>query len=595
VPHDHQPADSYDVAILGGGLAGLTLGHQLKQLRPETSIFIAEKHEFPVREAAFKVGESTQEISCHYFGDVLGFKEHLENEQIHKNGLRFWFTAGDNSELAERVERGPAGRLPVPTYQLDRGRFENFLAEQARARGIDLFGGARIQDVEIAGDRHQITSTDLFPGGFDAALQVGDLHRITFTLAGETVTTQARWVVDATGRSFTLKKRLGLLEDNGHVINSSWFRLAGGLDLEDWADPSDEEFFGRMAERGVRRLSTNHLCGQGYWIWLIQLSSGPISIGLCADPRFHPFEEFNTLEGLLDWFRRHEPPLAEAVEGRLDQVEDFLKVEDFSYGCKQVFSGGDRWALVGEAGAFLDPFYSPGSDFIAISNTLTTDLVTRSLSGEDVTARAKAHDELYLAAYRTHLTFYEGQYEFWHNPTVMNVKIGANNIHYWGCNALLFFKRKWQDVDFIARVRPDVERLWAITRRLEAMYRDWHALESREWRRALVSTAAFPAMFERHEDLERPFDDDALAARLAANADLMEAYAVLAFHRAAQNLGDLAPGEDERINPYAVSLDPDRWESDGLLNGAGLSLVEARQTPAQGMENLLMEAIAQPA
>ena len=168
MPHDHQPADSYDVAILGGGLAGLTLGHQLKQARPETSIFIAEKHEFPVREAAFKVGESTQEISCHYFGDVLGFKEHLKNEQIHKNGLRFWFPAGDNSELAERVERGPAGRLPVPTYQLDRGRFENFLAEQARARGIDLFGGARIQDVEIAGDRHQITSTDLFPGGFDA-------------------------------------------------------------------------------------------------------------------------------------------------------------------------------------------------------------------------------------------------------------------------------------------------------------------------------------------------------------------------------------------------------------------------------------------
>jgi len=351
VSNDPQPAGSYDVAILGGGLAGLTLGLQLKQARPETSILIAEKREGPAREAAFKVGESTQEISCHYFGDVLGLKEHLETQQIHKNGLRFWFTAGDNSELAERVERGPAGRLPVPTYQLDRGRFENFLAEQCLAAGIDRVGGARIQDVEIAGDRHQITSTDLFgPDGFEALDPDAD-HRITFTLRGETVTTQARWVVDATGRSFTLKKRLGLLEDNGHVINSSWFRLAGGLDLEEWADPNDDEFFGRMAERGVRRLSTNHLCGQGYWVWLIQLSSGPISIGLCADPRFHPFEEFNTLEGLLDWFRRHEPQVAEAVEGRLDQVEDFLKVEDFSYGCKQVFSGSDRWCLVWQESA----------------------------------------------------------------------------------------------------------------------------------------------------------------------------------------------------------------------------------------------------
>ena len=576
--NDPQPADSYDVAILGGGLAGLTLGLQLKQQRPDTSIFIAEKREGPAREAAFKVGESTQEISCEYFANVLGFREHLENEQITKNGLRFWFPAGDNSELAERVERGPARRLPVHTYQLDRGRFENFLGEQALAAGIDLVGGARVRDVELGDDEHEIT----------------------YTLGGKESTDErkvkARWILDASGRAFTLKQKLGLLEDNGHVINSSWFRLAGGLDLEDWADPNDEEFFGRMAERGVRKLSTNHVCGQGYWVWLIQLSSGPISIGLCADPRFHPFEEFDTLEGLMDWFRRNEPQIAESVEARgLDQVEDFLKVADFSYGCKQVFSGSDRWCLVGEAGAFLDPFYSPGSDFIAVSNTMTTDLVTRALDGEDVTERAKAHDELYLAAYRTHLTFYERQYEFWHNPAVMNVKIGANNIHYWGCNALLFFKRKWADLDFMARVRPDVERIWAITRQLEAMYREWNALESREWRRALVSTAGFPAMFERHEDLDRDFDDDALAARLAANADLMEAYAVLAFHKAALSLPDDAPGEDEKINPYAVSLDPDRWEADGLFNGEGLSLAEARQTPAAGMENLFMEAIAQPA
>ncbi len=575
--NDQQAAGSYDVAILGGGLAGLTVAHQIKQARPETSIFVAEKREGPAREAAFKVGESTQEISCEYFGHQLGFTEHLVNEQITKNGLRFWFPAGDNSELAERVERGPASRLPVHTYQLDRGRFENFLGEQALAAGIDLVGSARVRNVEL-GD---------------------ELHEITYTLGGKESTDErtvrASWIVDASGRAFTLKRKLGLLQDNGHVINSSWFRLAGGLDLEDWADPDDEEFFGRMSERGVRRLSTNHVCGQGYWVWLIQLSSGPVSIGLCADPRFHPFEEFDTLEGLIDWFRRHEPQIAESVEGRLDQVEDFLKVPDFSYGCKQAYSGSDRWCLVGEAGAFLDPFYSPGSDFIAISNTMTTDLVTRSLDGEDVTERAKTHDELYLAAYRTHLTFYEQQYEFWHNPAVMNVKIGCNNIHYWGCNALLFFKRKWTDLEFMARVRPDVERIWAITRRLEPMYREWNALDSREWRRALVSTAGFPAMFERHEDLERDFDDDALAAQLAANADLMEAYAVLAFHKAAASLPDGAPGEDETINPYAVSLNPDRWVEDGLFNGDGLSLVEARQTPAAGMETLFMEAIAQPA
>ena len=291
------------------------------------------------------------------------------------------------------------------------------------------------------------------------------------------MTTRARWVVDANGRAFMLKKKLDLFEENGHVINAAWFRLAGGLDIEDWADPSDEEFFGRMEERGLRRLSTNHICGKGYWVWLIPLSSGPISIGIVADPRFHPWEGMNTLEGALDWIREHEPQLAESIDGRVDKIEDFLSVQDFSYGCKQTFSGSDRWVLVGESGAFLDPFYSPGSDYIAMANTFATDLITRELDGEDVTERAKAHDDLYRSAYRTHLTFYEKQYEFWHNPAVMNVKIGGNNILYWGADGLLFFHRKLTDVEFMAAVRPDVERIWALNRRLETMYREWNAIE----------------------------------------------------------------------------------------------------------------------
>ena len=118
----------------------------------------------------------------------------------------------------------------------------------------------------------------------------GDPHTVTIVrggIGGEESTIKARWVVDATGRAFTLKKQLGLLEDNGHMVNSAWFRLAGGLDIEDWADPDDEEFFARMSERGLRQVSTNHLCGKGYWVWMIPLSSGPISIGIVADSNFH--------------------------------------------------------------------------------------------------------------------------------------------------------------------------------------------------------------------------------------------------------------------------------------------------------------------
>ena len=70
---------------------------------------------------------------------------------------------------------------------------------------------------------------------------------------------------------------------------------------------------------------------------------------------------------------------------------------------------------------------------------------------------------------------------------------------------------------------------------------------------------------------------------------------VLAFHRAVSALPGGGPGEDEKINPYAVTLDPERWESEQLITDTGMTVAEARETPAAGMENLFMEAIAQPA
>jgi flavin-dependent dehydrogenase len=556
--------------VLGGGLAGLCLGLQLKLARPETSVLILEKRAGPAPEAAFKVGESTVELSAHYFGEVVGMRDHIEAEQLHKIGLRYFWPAGDNTELSQRVEWGVPFQPPVPSYQLDRGRFENALAARNEAAGVDLFDGARVEVVELG------------PSG----------HRVTFTRGGESASVSARWVVDATGRAFLLKRQLGLEEDNGHVVNSAWLRLAGGIDIEEWVDPTDEEWFARMTARGLRKLSTNHLCGQGYWVWLIPLSSGAISIGIVADDRYHPYDRINSLDGALDWFREHEPQLAAVIDARRDEIEDFLKVKDFSYGCKQVYSGTDRWALVGEAGPFLDPFYSPGSDFIAMGNGFTTDLIVRDLAGEDVTERAKAHNDFFLRLYRESLVWYEGQYEFWGDPQTMIAKIACNNIIYWSTHALLFFHDKLTDPAFMASVMDDLGRFWALNRRLEAMFREWFARSGRERRRAFVATVAFPPMGMRHVELAAGFDEDGLRAKVGENAKLMEAVATLVFRKAASSLDEGAPGPDVAINPYAISLDAARWETDGLFEGPGLTRAEANEI-APGIENLWLDTVAE--
>ena len=127
--------------------------------------------------------------------------------------------------------------------------------------------------------------------------------------------------------------------------------------------------------------------GAGYWVWLIPLGSGSTSFGIVADAALHPFSRLNRFERAMGWLREFEPQCAEVVDAHASELEDFLALQHYAHGWTRVFSS-DRWALVGEAGVFTDPFYSPGSDFIAIGNDYVTDLILRDARGEDVSRRA---------------------------------------------------------------------------------------------------------------------------------------------------------------------------------------------------------------
>jgi flavin-dependent dehydrogenase len=558
----------YDVAILGGGLAGLSLGLQLKRERPETSVLIAEKREGPAPEAAFKVGESSVELAARYFGVICGLKDHIDEHQLEKCGLRFFFPAGDNSDITPRLEWGPTGFLEVPSYQLDRGRLENEMAKRCADLGIDMRGGSRVEEVDLEGEDKQVT----------------------FSRDGETDTVSARWVVDAAGRAFLLKRKLGLAKDVEHTINASWLRLAGGLDIEEWGS-DDEAWMERMPEAGLRKSSTNHLMGEGYWVWLIPLASGSISIGIVADPRFHPFEQINTLDGAMDWLSRHEPQLASALESRRDQVEDFLKIEDFAHGCERVFSP-DRWCLTGEAGVFLDPFYSPGSDFIAMSNTYIGDLIKRDLAGEEIGDRTEAYNAIFLGTFQGVIQIvYTNHYASFGDAEVMQAKLVWDYVGYWSLNSYRYFHGKLCDLDFTAALGTDTQRALGLSARVAQLCRDWHAArEPGELRDGFIVARKFPGLWDRHTDLVAKFEnDEALAARFAENVDRMDALAVVIFHKAASSLGHQVD-QDREINPMAIGVDPGRWEEDGLFEGPGLTLVAAREM-LPGIENMWLDEL----
>ncbi|MDH6570763.1 flavin-dependent dehydrogenase [Streptomyces sp. SAI-117] len=561
-----------DVVILGGGLAGLTLAVQLKNARPETDVVILDKRQGLAPEAAFKVGESTVPAGAHYFAQMVGMREHLEKFHLKKNGLRFFQPAGGNQDITRRIELGPREFPAHDNYQIDRGRFENELTRMALDAGADLRQGASITDIELReGDQD---------------------HTVTYTQGGEERTLTARWLVDAAGRAHFVKRKLGLSREVAHTINASWFRLTGGIDLEEWGK-DDPGWMERMNRPGIRRFSTNHLMGEGYWVWLIPLGSDHISVGVCADPRVHPYEEIQTFEKVQEWLRANEPQLAEVVDGRTGDVADFISLKDFAFGTERVYSP-DRWMLVGEAGAFADAFYSPGSDMIGYGNSVTTDLVTRDFAGEDITERLEFYNELHLRTFQFVLSKVEDHYPAFGNPAVMVPKLCWDAMLNHVGVVLTFVKDRFLDYAFMQRVRGDLEKLFTLNDRVQQVFRDWNDLEKVVTDGPAAAYVPAKAIKDSHATLVVDYTDDELAAEIARNVTIAEALAVAVLHRAARKL-DSTLDPEVPVNPYAVGLRPDDWQGDGLYSGQVLLTLAEAEKISEGSQGLFVDPLLEGA
>ena len=209
----------------------------------------------------------------------------------------------------------------------------------------------------------------------------------------------------------------------------------------------------------------------------------------------HPWEQIETFDGFMNWIKENEPQLYAAIDGRRDDVLDFLRVKDFSYASSRVFST-ERWTLVGEAAGFLDALYSPGSDFIAYTNTFSTELITHDLDGgeADLEERVEFYNDFFFSLFNTTAHLYRDNYQLFDSPQIMVAKVLYDSTNYFTLLASPFVHGKMAKKEDIERFSVIADAVLPMLPRMQELFRDWRALEQTSYEGGLGPPEAARAL-----------------------------------------------------------------------------------------------------
>lgn len=442
-----------DAVIAGGGLAGLGLAYQLKSASPELDVVVLDKRKFPVPRAITKVGESTVEIGSHYLSKHLKLADHLKHEHLKKFGIRIFFGEGAD-DFSQQDELGASQTFGIPTYQIDRGDIENHLACELKGMGVQLIDNADIQHLSINQDALKDSHKE------------DKKHHLQAQTDTDRYDIDARWLLDASGRRAFIKQQLNLHKNNQHQANAIWFRIDKTIEIDQWSE--QESWHKRCMPRGKRWLSTNHLVGPGYWVWIIPLASGITSIGIVMDNQAFDESQIECEQSAMSWLHKNQSRCAEAI-GEANFL-DFVVLKDYSYSCKQLFSD-NGWGITGEAGLFADPLYSPGSDFIAINNGFIDDLVRSDAKGEDIRFKRALYERLHFSIYNNTLSLYTGQYGGFGDRQMMGLKLLWDYSYYWGVLSLLFFQNVLTDIARMRKLSVVLQKAQTLNQQVQSHFR----------------------------------------------------------------------------------------------------------------------------
>jgi flavin-dependent dehydrogenase len=329
-------SDEFDVIAIGAGPSGAIASALL--VKKGYRVLVLEKEQFP----RFSIGESLLP-QCMAYLEEAGMLQAVHDEGFQfKNGAAFQFRGElTDFDFGRKFSAGWG-----TTYQVQRARFDQILADQAMKIGADIRYQHEVTTVSPDPQRPSISYRD--PEGHEQRVST-------------------RFILDGSGFGRVLPRLLDLDTRSDFPVRQSLFTHV--------RDNIDSAHFDRN-----KILITVHPEERDVWYWLIPFGNGTASVGVVAEPAFfarYSNDRAETLAMLFD-----EDPYLKDLLAAAEVILPVREIIGYSANVKSLHGPG--YALLGNSGEFLDPVFSSGVTIAMRSASMAAHLLDRQFNGDDV-------------------------------------------------------------------------------------------------------------------------------------------------------------------------------------------------------------------
>jgi flavin-dependent dehydrogenase len=331
-----------DVVVVGGGPAGSTAAALLSQQGRE--VVLLEKARHP----RFHIGESLLPANVPLF-ERLGVRKQVEAIGMPKWGVEF---CSPEHQHRSFLEFGDAWDKSMPmAWQVRRSDLDEILFRHAGAVGAQAVEGCKVGRVEF----------DASGATVHATLDDGTARRW-----------RARFLIDATGRDTLLANQFDWKRRNPKHNSAALFG----------------HFTGAERLEGHREGNISIFWFPYGWFWFIPLADGSTSVGAVCWPHYLKSRD----KPLKDFFAdtiAMAPGLLERLKGATLVDDKVYATGNYTY--RSTRCSGERFLMLGDAYAFIDPVFSSGVYLAMVSAFEGAEVVAAALDRPREAASARRH------------------------------------------------------------------------------------------------------------------------------------------------------------------------------------------------------------